>query len=98
VRVDLLTDYERVADPYIVGAHEPAPAVISINATIASMSVTMFLGAAIGIPSHARLINYNGITGMSRVAEISRHPTCIACSFRGALARANEWSLPARLS
>jgi len=98
VRVDLLTDFERAADPYIVGIHEPAPAVISLNATIAAMSVTMFLSAAVGIPSHPRLINYNGITGMSRSAEIHRHPTCIVCSLRGALARANEHALPARLS
>lgn len=98
VRVDLLTEYERVADPYIVGVHEPAPAVVSINATIASMAVTMFLGATVGIPSLARLINYNGMTGATRSAVIARHPTCIACSLRGALARASEWPLPARLS
>jgi len=98
VRVDLLTEFERAADPYIVGVHEPAPAVISLNATIASMAVTMFLSAAVGVPSHARLINYNGITGITRAAVISQHPTCIACSLRGALARANEWPLPARLS
>lgn len=98
VRVDLLTDYERAADPYIIGVHEPAPAVISLNATIASMAVTMFLSAAVGIPSNARLVNYNGITGVTRAAAITRHPTCIACSHRGALARANEWPLPARLS
>ncbi len=98
VRVDLLTEYERAADPYIVGVHEPAPAVISLNATVASMAVTMFLSAAVGIPSHARLINYNGIKGTTRAAVISRHPTCIACSLRGALARATEWPLPARLS
>jgi hypothetical protein len=98
VRVDLLTDYERAADPYIIGGHEPAPAVISINATIASMAITMFLSVTVGVPSHARLINYNGITGATRAAVITRHPTCIACSFRGALARANEWPLPGRLS
>ena len=51
IRVDLLTDFERAADPYIVGAHEPAPAVISVNATISSISVTMFLAAVTGIPS-----------------------------------------------
>jgi proteasome lid subunit RPN8/RPN11 len=98
VRVDLLTEYERAADPYIVGVHEPAPAVISLNSTIASMAITMFLSAAVGVPSSARLINYNGITGASRVAVSSRHPTCIACSLRGSLARASEWPLPARLS
>jgi hypothetical protein len=97
VRVDLLTDFERAADPYIIGIHEPAPAVISLNSTISSMAVTMFLSAVAAIPSRARLINYNGIKGTSRAALINRHPTCFVCSCRGALARADEWPLPARL-
>jgi len=97
VRVDLLTEHERAADPYIIGFHEAAPAVISINGTVASLAVTMFLSAALGVPSNARLINYNGITGTVRPGVMSRHPTCIACSLSGALARANEWPLPARL-
>jgi molybdopterin/thiamine biosynthesis adenylyltransferase len=98
VRIDLLTEHERAADPYITGVHESAPAVISLNATIASMAVTMFLSAALGIPSRARLINYNGMTGNTRAAAIGQQASCIACSFRGALARASEWPLPARLS
>lgn len=98
VRVDLLTEFERAEDPYIVGAHEPAPAVISINSTMASLAVTMFLSAVAHIPAKARLLNYNGITGSTRSAQASQHPTCIACSYRGALARADEWPLPARLS
>jgi hypothetical protein len=98
VRVDLLTDFERAADPYVVGVHEPAAAVVSLNATVASMAVTMFLAAALSVPSQARLLNYNGVTGASRPATISPHPTCIACSRSGALARASECPLPARLS
>ena len=97
VRVDLLTDFERAADPYINGVNEPAPAVISLNATMASMAVTMFLSAAIGIPSRPRFINYDGITGKARPAEVSRHPKCIICSFARGLARANEWRLNARM-
>jgi len=98
VRVDLLTDFERAADPYVVGIHEAAPAVVSLNATVASMAVTMFLAATVGVPSQARLLNYNGLTGATRPAAISPHPTCIACSYSGSLARANEYPLPARLS
>jgi len=98
VRVDLLTDFERAADPYVVGIHEAAPAVVSLNATVASMAVTMFLAATVGVPSQARLLNYNGLTGATRPAAISPHPTCIACSHSGSLARANECPLPARLS
>lgn len=98
VRVDLLTDFERAAEHYINGANEPAPAVISLNATMASMAVTMFLSAAIGIPSRPRYINYDGITGKVRPAEVSRHPKCIDCSLARGLARANEWPLRARMS
>jgi molybdopterin-synthase adenylyltransferase len=98
VRVDLMTDFERAADPYVTGAHEPAPAVISLNATMASMAVTMFLSAMVGVPSTARLLNYNAMTGACRPAANARHPTCIICSDQGAMARGPEWKLPARQS
>jgi len=98
VRVNLLTEFERTADPYVVGIHEPAPAVISINATVASMAITMFLAAAINLPSRPRFLNYNGMTGATRATAIIPHPTCIACSWSGALARADRSPLPARLS
>lgn len=98
VRVDLLTEFERNADPYIVGAREPAPAVISLNSTIASMAVTMFLGAVAGVPTSARLLNYNAMSGACRSAVTEKHPSCIVCSDRGALARGSEWELPARQS
>ena len=98
VRVDFLTNFERAAEHYINGANEPAPAVISLNATMASMAVTMFLSAAIGIPSRPRYINYDGMTGKVRPAEVSRHPNCIDCSIARGLARANEWPLRARIS
>lgn len=98
VRVDLLTDFERQNDPYVVGVHEPAPAVISLNATVSSMAVTMFLQATLGLPGSARFINYNGITGSARPAAITPHPTCVICSPQGALARAGEWPPPGRLA
>lgn len=98
VRVDLLSDFERANDRYIVGTADPAPAVISLNSTVASYAVTMFLNAAAGVPGSARLLNYNALAGTTRVAEIERHPNCIVCSSDGALARGNEWPLPARQS
>jgi molybdopterin-synthase adenylyltransferase len=97
IRRDLLTDFERQADPYILGIAEPAPAVISLNATIASMAVTMFLNACTGIPGSARFLNYNAMTGVSRPATCMQHPSCIVCSSYGAIARAEEWPLPARM-
>ncbi len=96
VRRDLLTDFERQADPYILGDHEPAPAVISLNSTIASLATTMFLNATIGMPGNARFLNYDAITGTVRPATCTPHASCIVCSPRGALARGDEWPLPAR--
>lgn len=96
VRVDLLSDFERASDRYIVGATEPAPAVVSLNSTIASVAVTMFLNAVTGTPGIARLVNYNAISGTMRPGIIDQHPSCVVCSPHGALARADEWPLPAR--
>lgn len=97
VRRDLLTDFERKADPYILGNPEPSPAVISLNSTIASLAITMFLNSVVGIPGSARFINYNAIEGTARPAFCIPHPSCIVCSLSGALARATEWELPARI-
>jgi molybdopterin/thiamine biosynthesis adenylyltransferase len=96
VRRDMMTEFERKADPYFLGPPQPAPAVISLNATVSSLAVTMFLSAVAGVPSEARLLNYNGMSGTVRPATCVPHPSCIVCSPRGALARADEWPLPAR--
>ena len=97
VRRDLLSDFERKADPYIQDAHEPAPAVISLNSTIASLAVTMFLNCVVSVPGNARLVTYDAIQGVARSAVCTRHPTCVVCSMNGSLARADEWQLPGRL-
>jgi hypothetical protein len=96
VRRDLLTEFERKADPYILGDEEPAPSVISLNSTVASLAVTMFLDVAVGVPGKARLLNYNALTGVCRPAVCEPHPRCVVCSPSGAFARAGEWQLPAR--
>ncbi len=96
IRRDLLTDFERQMDPYIIGDTEPAPSVISLNSTIASLAVTMFLNTVIGVPGTPRFLNYNAIKGICRPALCTPHPTCIVCSPSGAICRANEWPLPAR--
>src|SRR5262249_14777387 len=49
IRRDMLTDFERQADPYIPGHEEPAPATISLNSTASSIAVTMFLNSVLGI-------------------------------------------------
>jgi proteasome lid subunit RPN8/RPN11 len=97
IRRDMLTEFERQEDPYILGDAEPAPAVISLNATIASMAVTMFLNSCTDIPGSARFLNYNAITGTTRPAMCAQHPSCIVCSPSGALARGGEWPIPGRI-
>ena len=96
VRRDMLTEFERQADPYLQGAQEPAPSVISLNSTVSSLAVTMFLNVALGTAGNARLINYNGVSGATRPAICNPHPSCIVCSHGGGLARSDEWPLAAR--
>lgn len=97
VRRDLMTEFERQRDPYIPGAAEPAPSVITLNSVVASMATSMFLSVAIGAPGRARYLNYNGIAGTARAVSGSQTPGCVVCSFRGALGRGDEWPLPGRL-
>ena len=96
IRRELLTPEQRRADPYVQGAHEPQPAVISINSTMASLAVTMFLGAVTPAPAGARFQYYDGVRGTVRPANVSPVETCIVCSASGALARGSSWPLPVR--
>ena len=50
VRKELMSPEQKTVDPYFTGEGEPQPAVISINGTICSLAVTMFLAAVVGIP------------------------------------------------
>lgn len=96
VRRDLMTEGQRKRDPYIVGTAVPQPAVISLNSTMASAAITMFLAAVAGTPSDARMVIYDGVRGSLRPAAMPPRPHCIACSFDGALARGSTWRLPER--
>jgi hypothetical protein len=96
VRTDLMTDYERQADPYFMASAAPQPAVMSINATVASLAVTMFLGAIADIPVDARFQLYDAIRGTVRPVRHDPVAACVVCSQRGALGRGDEWPLPTR--
>ncbi len=96
IRQEMLTPEQRAADPYVQGVHEPQPAVISLNTTMASLAVTMFLGAVTPVPSTARFLLYDGIRGTVRPTVARSHPHCIVCSPDGALARGSQWPLPTR--
>jgi len=94
VRRDLLTDSERKADPYIVGEASPQPAVISLNGTVASLAITTFLAAVVGLPARTRRLNYRVAEGVVRPVATEPNPTCIVCSEqRGAAGQGDRWPI-----
>jgi molybdopterin-synthase adenylyltransferase len=96
IRRELLTPDQRAADPYVHGVHEPQPAVVSINSTVASLATTMFLGAVTPVPAQARFQLYDGIRGTVRPTVATAAANCIVCSRAGALAQGGRWPLPVR--
>jgi len=97
VRRDLLSDEARRRDPYIVGATDPQPAVISLNGTVSSLGITMFLAAMVGIPSAPRRLNYRISDGIVKPVSSAPDPACVVCSSeRGVLAKGLSWPLMLR--
>jgi molybdopterin-synthase adenylyltransferase len=96
VRRDLMNDVERKADPYIQGAHEPAPSVISLNGTVVSLAVTMLLGFATSVPIDARHLIYNALTGTLRPVRGPASADCFICSRKGVFGRGDAQTLFAR--
>ena len=96
VRRDMMTAFERQSDPYLRGAREPAPAVMSLNGTVASLAVTMLLSVVSGIPVSARHILYNAITSVLRTVRAHPNSNCYICSRSGSFARGDSWPLLAR--
>jgi molybdopterin/thiamine biosynthesis adenylyltransferase len=93
VRNDMMTAFERQADPYVSGASVPAPAVMSLNGTAASLAVTMLLSVVAGVPVKARHLVYNAISSSLRSARGDPDPTCYICSRNGSLARGDSWPI-----
>lgn len=96
VRRDLLTDEARKADSYIIGVDAPQPAVISINSTVASLAVTMFLSAITGIPATARHYQIRLEQGIIRPIGGTPQNNCPICSVRGVLFKGDAWPPPGR--
>jgi molybdopterin/thiamine biosynthesis adenylyltransferase len=96
VRRDMMSPFERQLDPYISGERVPAPAVISINGTVSSLAVTMFMAVVTGLPSRARHLVYNALNSTLRNVRAVPADNCYICSRSGALARADSVSLYAR--
>lgn len=98
VRRDLMNEFERQRDPYIIGGHVPQPAVVTLNATVAALASTMFLAALTELPFHARYELYRARSGTVRAVQATAEPDCVVCSNAGALGRGDSWPLPGRLS
>lgn len=96
IRRDFMAEEHVKADPYFIGSGEPQPAVISINSTLSSLAVTMFLGAFTAVPASARFQVYDGKAGTLRSVMVQPQDRCVICSFHGALGRGDTWELPAR--
>ena len=97
VRRDLMSENERLNDPYFDSSEGQAqPAVISINGTVSSLALTMFLGVVTAIPFDYRYQLYDGLSGRLRSIEHQPRPGCITCSPDGAYARGDTWELPTR--
>jgi len=81
VRWDLSNERQRAADPYFSGrANITQPAVISLNSTVASHAVTMFLATVAGIPTDVRSQLVRGIPGITRALAKAPREGCITCS------------------
>src|SRR5258708_1100443 len=91
VRRDMMTAFERQADPYIQGVREPAPAVMSLNSTVASLAITMMLSVVTGMPVKARHALYNAIASTLRTARAHPKADSYICSRVGSLARGDSW-------
>ena len=96
VRRDMMNEFERKADPYIQGTHEPAPSVISLNGTVVSLAVSMLIGLVTSAPIDARNLIYNARTSTLRPVRAKANPDCFICSKNGAFARGDSQPLFAR--
>lgn len=97
VRQELMSEEQRKTDPYIVGFPGIVqPAVISLNSTMASLAVTMFLSAVVGIPAQGRYLIYDG--NRSRVTSLSVgvNPECNFCSPLSSAGGGDAFPLPVR--
>jgi molybdopterin/thiamine biosynthesis adenylyltransferase len=96
IRREMLSEEQRVRDPYITGAREPQPAVVSINSTMSSLAISMFLSAVTELPGQVRMQLYDGIRGTVRPTIAAKGENCLVCSSAGALGKGHLWDLPVR--
>jgi hypothetical protein len=93
LRVELLDPAQRdleIARGYIRGIPTDAPAVVSINAVVASLAVTSFLRWAVGEdPIDGGEWIFRSYAGDVRRQQAQRDPQCPVCSPAARLGRAD---------
>jgi molybdopterin-synthase adenylyltransferase len=88
---------EELARGYVQGLDEPAPAVVSINGTIASIAVTELLARITGFAgaeSRASQLMYRLSDGVVRRTSPAPTPACPTCSSAGQLGLADLGTAP----
>lgn len=68
---------------YVAGQYVPEPSVMSLNATLASLAVTSFLGLLTGVMAAPFYTYYDFLEQKVGHRVVSRDPRCIPCSARG---------------
>lgn len=97
VREEMMSSEHRQADPYFAaGAGGPQPAVISINSTVSSLAVTMFLSMIAGVPAPARYVIYDGNRSRVNAVAASCNPDCNFCSEGSTALGGDAYPLPER--
>lgn len=97
VREEFMSPEHRAADPYFVGGPGvPQPAIISINSTVASLAVTMFLSALVGFPAPARHLIYDANRGRVNPVQADADPGCNFCSRESTAGMGDAYPLPGR--
>jgi molybdopterin/thiamine biosynthesis adenylyltransferase len=94
IREELMTEEERARDPYFNEGGAKQPAVISLNSTMVSLAVTMFLGAFTAVPAGARWQRYDGVSGVVRLMATKPDAECSVCGPAGVTGAGATRSLP----
>lgn len=94
IREEFMTPEERAADPYFNEGGMKQPAVISINSTMVSLAVTMFLGTFTAVPVRARWQSYDALTGKVSLLSSRLAPDCATCGAEGVTAKGPTQGLP----
>jgi hypothetical protein len=97
VREEIMSPEHRHADPYFAaGPGDPQPAVISLNGTVASLAVTMFLSMVAGVHSPPRYVIYDGSRARVSALAAPADPDCNFCSEQSTSLAGDASPLPER--